>query len=46
MFRLEDMEPIRSWVDAGAAGTFVVDVRVNPELVADWLAEAFQVEQR
>lgn len=44
--RAEDMEPIRSWVQSGAPGVFIVDVRVNAKLVADWLTEAFQAEQR
>ena len=43
--RLADMEPIRKWVDAGCHGVFVVDVRVNPDLVADWLTEALGVER-
>jgi thiamine pyrophosphate-dependent acetolactate synthase large subunit-like protein len=42
--RLTDMDPIRKWVDAGCRGVFVVDVRVNPDLVADWLTEALQIE--
>jgi thiamine pyrophosphate-dependent acetolactate synthase large subunit-like protein len=42
--RLEDMEPIRTWIAGGARGVFVVDVRVNPELGADWLKEALSVE--
>lgn len=44
--RLENMEPVRSWVQSGAPGVFIVDVRVNAELIADWLTEAFQAEQR
>jgi thiamine pyrophosphate-dependent acetolactate synthase large subunit-like protein len=44
--RLDDLEPVSRWLDAGPDGVFVVDLRVTPSLVADWLAEAFQVEQR
>lgn len=44
--RPADLKAVARWLDAGAEGVFVVDVRVTPSLVADWLTEAFQVEQR
>jgi thiamine pyrophosphate-dependent acetolactate synthase large subunit-like protein len=43
--RLADLDPVGKWVAAGCRGVFVVDLRVNPELVADWLTEALQVER-
>jgi thiamine pyrophosphate-dependent acetolactate synthase large subunit-like protein len=42
--RLADLEPVRTWVESGSPGVFVVDVRVSTDLVADWLTEALQVE--
>jgi thiamine pyrophosphate-dependent acetolactate synthase large subunit-like protein len=42
--RLADLDPVRKWVESGCHGVFVADLRVNPDLVADWLTEAFQVE--
>jgi thiamine pyrophosphate-dependent acetolactate synthase large subunit-like protein len=44
--RLDDLAAVGRWLDAGPDGVFVVDVRVNASLVADWLTEALQVEQR
>jgi thiamine pyrophosphate-dependent acetolactate synthase large subunit-like protein len=41
---LADLEPLRAWVEAGAQGVFVVDAKVTPDLVADWLEEAFRGE--
>lgn len=43
---LADLAPVRAWLASGARGVFVADVRVSADLVADWLREAFQVEQR
>lgn len=43
---LNDLEPVGRWLDGGPDGVFVVDVRVNASLAADWLTEALQVEQR
>ena len=36
-----DLEPVRSWVEEGAPGVFVIDGRINPDLEADWHAEHF-----
>ncbi|MDB5620778.1 thiamine pyrophosphate-binding protein [Tardiphaga sp.] len=38
---LDDLEPLRRWVDAGAQGVFIVDGRINPRLVADWYRDLF-----
>jgi len=38
---LDDLEPVRAWVDEGAPGVFVIDARINPDLEADWHAEHF-----
>jgi thiamine pyrophosphate-dependent acetolactate synthase large subunit-like protein len=38
---LDDLEPVRSWVRAGAPGVFVIDGKINPDLEADWHAEHF-----
>jgi thiamine pyrophosphate-dependent acetolactate synthase large subunit-like protein len=38
---LADLEPLREWVSEGAAGLFVIDARINPNLEADWHAEHF-----
>ena len=40
--RLEDLEPVREWVAAGMAGPMLVDAKVVPTVVADWLEEAFR----
>jgi thiamine pyrophosphate-dependent acetolactate synthase large subunit-like protein len=39
--RLEDLAPVRQWVDEGAPGVFVIDGKINPDLEADWHAEHF-----
>lgn len=39
--RLADLQPIRDWVAAGAQGAMLVDAKIVPTVVADWLAEAF-----
>ena len=36
-----DLEPVRAWVNEGAAGVFVIDAKINPDLEADWHAEHF-----
>jgi thiamine pyrophosphate-dependent acetolactate synthase large subunit-like protein len=36
---LSDLDAVRRWVAAGSLGVFVVDGRVNPDLVADWYRE-------
>jgi thiamine pyrophosphate-dependent acetolactate synthase large subunit-like protein len=38
---LDDLDGIREWLGR-RAGPLVVDVKVDPDVVADWLAEAFQ----
>lgn len=41
---LDDLRTLRDWVDRGPRGVFVVDAKVTPDLVADWLEEAFRGE--
>jgi thiamine pyrophosphate-dependent acetolactate synthase large subunit-like protein len=36
-----DLSPVRDWLRAGQ-GPLVVDAKVNPEVEADWLKEAFR----
>lgn len=43
--RTADLDPVRAWVGAGADGVFVVDAKVTPGLVVDWLEEAFRGER-
>ncbi len=38
---LEDLAPLRAWVDEGAPGVFVIDGKISPDLEADWHAEHF-----
>jgi thiamine pyrophosphate-dependent acetolactate synthase large subunit-like protein len=38
---LADLDALKSWVDHGAQGVFVVDGRINPKLIADWYSEMF-----
>jgi thiamine pyrophosphate-dependent acetolactate synthase large subunit-like protein len=38
---LDDLKPVRAWVEEGAPGVFVIDARINPDLEADWHAEHF-----
>jgi thiamine pyrophosphate-dependent acetolactate synthase large subunit-like protein len=38
---LADLEPVRSWVNEGAPGVFLIDAKINPDLEADWHAEHF-----
>jgi thiamine pyrophosphate-dependent acetolactate synthase large subunit-like protein len=39
--RVEDLAAVESWLD-DQAGPLVVDAKVEPTVVADWLAEAFR----
>jgi thiamine pyrophosphate-dependent acetolactate synthase large subunit-like protein len=39
--QLGELEALRAWVAEGAAGVFVVDAKITPELEADWHAEHF-----
>jgi thiamine pyrophosphate-dependent acetolactate synthase large subunit-like protein len=36
---LADLEAVRQWLDDGARGTFVADVRVSPDVVAPFMHE-------
>jgi len=36
-----DLEPVRTWVNEGAPGVFLIDAKINPTLEADWHAEHF-----
>jgi thiamine pyrophosphate-dependent acetolactate synthase large subunit-like protein len=38
---LEDLAPVRDWVNEGAPGVFVIDGKISPDLEADWHAEHF-----
>jgi thiamine pyrophosphate-dependent acetolactate synthase large subunit-like protein len=38
---LADLAPLKTWVDEGAPGVFVIDAKINPDLEADWHAEHF-----
>jgi thiamine pyrophosphate-dependent acetolactate synthase large subunit-like protein len=38
---LEDLAPVRAWVDEGSPGVFVIDGKISPDLEADWHAEHF-----
>jgi thiamine pyrophosphate-dependent acetolactate synthase large subunit-like protein len=38
---LEDLAPVREWVNEGAPGVFVIDGKISPDLEADWHAEHF-----
>ena len=35
-----DLDAVRDWIDAGSAGVFVIDARINPDLAADWYRKA------
>jgi thiamine pyrophosphate-dependent acetolactate synthase large subunit-like protein len=39
--RLDDLEPLERWLE-GRDGPFVLDVKVVPDVVAEWLEEAFR----
>jgi thiamine pyrophosphate-dependent acetolactate synthase large subunit-like protein len=36
-----DLGALRTWVEEGAAGVFLIDAKINPSLEADWHAEHF-----
>ncbi|MGE5164188.1 MAG: thiamine pyrophosphate-binding protein [Sphingobacteriales bacterium] len=36
-----DLDPVRTWVEEGAPGVFLIDAKINPDLEADWHAEHF-----
>jgi thiamine pyrophosphate-dependent acetolactate synthase large subunit-like protein len=38
---IADLDPVKAWVAEGAAGVFVIDGKINPDLEADWHAEHF-----
>jgi thiamine pyrophosphate-dependent acetolactate synthase large subunit-like protein len=38
---VNDLAPVKAWVEEGAPGVFVIDGKINPELEADWHAEHF-----
>ena len=38
---LEDLAPVRDWVNEGAPGVFIIDGKISPDLEADWHAEHF-----
>ncbi len=40
--RVEDLEAVRAWVAEGARGGMVVDAKVTPAVVAEWLEDAFR----
>ena len=37
----KDLESLHDWVDRGCPGTFLIDARVDPSVVADWYRDAF-----
>jgi len=36
-----DLDSVRTWVNEGAPGVFLIDAKINPDLEADWHAEHF-----
>ncbi|HVH62743.1 MAG TPA: thiamine pyrophosphate-binding protein [Candidatus Dormibacteraeota bacterium] len=40
--RLEDLESVRHWLDRGRPRPMLVDAKVVPTVVAEWLEEAFR----
>jgi thiamine pyrophosphate-dependent acetolactate synthase large subunit-like protein len=40
--RVADLDAVGAWARETAAGPLVVDAKVNPEISAEWLAEAFR----
>jgi thiamine pyrophosphate-dependent acetolactate synthase large subunit-like protein len=40
--RPEDLAAVAAWVEAGSAGAFLVDAKIVPTVVAEWLEEAFR----
>jgi thiamine pyrophosphate-dependent acetolactate synthase large subunit-like protein len=39
---LADLEPVRDWLDRGRPRPLLVDAKVRPSVVAEWLEEAFR----
>lgn len=40
--RVEDLDAVREWVASGPVGPMLVDAKVVPTVVAEWLEEAFK----
>jgi acetolactate synthase I/II/III large subunit len=40
--RASDLAVIDEWVSSSATGPLVLDAKVNPNVCAEWLAEAFR----
>jgi len=40
--RVEDLGPLRDWVEAGMPKPILVDAKIVPTVVAEWLEEAFR----
>ncbi|HEY9390124.1 MAG TPA: thiamine pyrophosphate-dependent enzyme, partial [Mycobacteriales bacterium] len=40
--RPEDLDAVAEWLEGGRSGPMVVDAKVVPTVVAEWLAEAFR----
>lgn len=40
--RREDLEQVRAWLDQGAMPPLLIDAKVVPTVVAEWLEEAFR----
>lgn len=40
--RVEDLDAVREWVASGPEGPMLVDAKVVPTVVAEWLEEAFK----
>lgn len=38
---VEDLRPVQEWLGRGAPGVFVIDAKVVPTVVGEWLPEAF-----
>ncbi len=36
---LDDLAALQAWVESGAHGVFVVDVRIDPDIAADWFMQ-------
>jgi hypothetical protein len=39
---LEDLAALEKWLERRDEGPFVLDVKVVPDVVAEWLEEAFR----
>lgn len=40
-----DLDPLATWIERGGGGGIVVDAKIVPTLVADWLEDAFGAHQ-